>query len=122
MLTVFLVHQIYDKLYRKTKRAYNKFATAGSVGRNYASIFKMIMKLRQAALHPSLIKVSEDSDSDDSDLDDVDDKKNDQSVDPKSARKLEVLRQQFDSGEGGSTFPKEALAAFMRGEFIECGE
>jgi hypothetical protein len=76
----------------------------------------MLMKLRQAALHPALVKISEDSD--DSDSEDADDASDGLDV----TQDLETLRKQFDAGEGKSRFPKAALEAFLRGEHSECGE
>ncbi|KAG8979771.1 DNA helicase rad5, partial [Tulasnella sp. 427] len=48
--------KIYDSVYADAKHAYDAFNARGVVGKNMSNILAMLMKLRQAVLHPSLIK------------------------------------------------------------------
>ncbi|KAG8923262.1 DNA helicase rad5 [Tulasnella sp. 418] len=48
--------KIYDSIYQDVKTAYNAFSEGGSVGKNMSSILAMLMRLRRAVLHPSLIR------------------------------------------------------------------
>lgn len=48
--------KIYDSIYADAKHAYDTFNAGGVVGKNMSNILAMLMKLRQAVLHPSLIK------------------------------------------------------------------
>ncbi|KAG8924089.1 DNA helicase rad5 [Tulasnella sp. 417] len=48
--------KIYDSIYADAKHAYDAFNARGVVGKNMSNILAMLMKLRQAVLHPSLIR------------------------------------------------------------------
>ncbi|KIO28801.1 hypothetical protein M407DRAFT_229387 [Tulasnella calospora MUT 4182] len=48
--------KIYDSIYADAKHAYDAFNARGAVGKNMSNILAMLMKLRQAVLHPSLIR------------------------------------------------------------------
>ncbi|ORY95501.1 SNF2 family N-terminal domain-domain-containing protein [Syncephalastrum racemosum] len=46
---------IYDSLYTDSKVKFNHFCAAGKALSNYASIFQLLMRLRQVACHPYLV-------------------------------------------------------------------
>ncbi|KAG8950664.1 DNA helicase rad5 [Tulasnella sp. 424] len=48
--------KIYDSIYADAKHAYDAFNAGGAVGKNMSNILAMLMKLRRAVLHPSLIR------------------------------------------------------------------
>lgn len=45
----------YISLETKQKLAFNKFRKAGTIGKNYANVLVLLLRLRQAACHPHLI-------------------------------------------------------------------
>ncbi|TFY55395.1 hypothetical protein EVG20_g9332 [Dentipellis fragilis] len=51
--------KIYDSIYTDAKRDFEQLNAKGLVSRNYTHILAMLMKLRRAVLHPSLV-LSED--------------------------------------------------------------
>ncbi|KAI9262384.1 SNF2 family N-terminal domain-containing protein [Phascolomyces articulosus] len=46
---------IYDSLYTDSKTKFSHFCSAGQALANYASIFQLLMRLRQVACHPYLV-------------------------------------------------------------------
>ncbi|KAG8919048.1 DNA helicase rad5 [Tulasnella sp. 408] len=48
--------KIYDSIYADAKHAYDAFNARGVIGKNMSNILALLMKLRQAVLHPSLIR------------------------------------------------------------------
>jgi SNF2 family DNA or RNA helicase len=46
---------VYNVLFEQAKVEFNRFITEGSVMKNYSHILTMILRLRQACLHPSLV-------------------------------------------------------------------
>ncbi|KAG8904180.1 DNA helicase rad5 [Tulasnella sp. 403] len=48
--------KIYDSIYADAKHTYEAFYANGAVGRNMSNILAMLMRLRQAVLHPSLVQ------------------------------------------------------------------
>jgi len=46
----------YEALERREQTKFNKFLRAGTVMKNYSNVLAMLMRLRQAANHPHLIK------------------------------------------------------------------
>ncbi|CED83674.1 dna repair protein rad5 [Phaffia rhodozyma] len=106
--------KLYDELYLKTKSKFNEYSRAGAVGKNYGRIFSMLMKLRQAALHPLLVK-TDGTDDDPEDNDDED-------VDKSSQLNIKEMRAQFASG--GSDFKSQAFQTFIAslkaGQHAEC--
>ncbi|KAG9037341.1 DNA helicase rad5 [Tulasnella sp. JGI-2019a] len=61
--------KIYDSIFADAKHAYDALNARGAIGRNMSNILAMLMRLRRAVLHPSLIqrKGTLDDDDDDSD-------------------------------------------------------
>lgn len=45
----------YTALETKTQLSFNKFRKAGTIGKNYANVLVLLLRLRQAACHPHLI-------------------------------------------------------------------
>ncbi|KAF7791598.1 hypothetical protein EIP86_002615 [Pleurotus ostreatoroseus] len=50
-----LERKIYDSLYVDAKRKFQTMSAKGTVNRNYTSILALLMRLRRAVLHPSLV-------------------------------------------------------------------
>ena len=48
--------QFYDSLEAKTRIQFNRYVAEGSVGREYSHVLVLLLRLRQAACHPHLIK------------------------------------------------------------------
>lgn len=46
---------IYDSLFKRAKHDYESLNLQGLVGKRYTHILAMLMKLRRAVLHPSLV-------------------------------------------------------------------
>jgi DNA repair protein RAD5 len=68
--------KIYDNIYQDAKNAYDRFNARGAVGKNMSNILAMLMRLRRAVLHPSLIQPkrtsNDDSDDDIMEIDPLD--------------------------------------------------
>ncbi|KAF9270757.1 DNA repair protein RAD5 [Marasmius fiardii PR-910] len=47
--------KIYDSIYSSVKRNFDSLSAKGLLSKNYTNILAMIMKLRRAVLHPSLV-------------------------------------------------------------------
>ncbi|KAI9023554.1 SNF2 family N-terminal domain-containing protein [Phycomyces nitens] len=47
--------EIYDSLYKDSKTKFSYFCASGKALSNYASIFQLLMRLRQVSCHPSLV-------------------------------------------------------------------
>jgi DNA repair protein RAD5 len=60
-----LERRIYDSIYNSIKERFDNLAAQGLLGKNYTSVLAMLMKLRRAVLHPSLVLVKQDEDTDD---------------------------------------------------------
>ncbi|WWC66176.1 uncharacterized protein I206_100077 [Kwoniella pini CBS 10737] len=54
----------YDALEKKTEFTFNKFVKSGTAAANYTSVLTMLLRLRQACVHPSLVTKSLTTDSD----------------------------------------------------------
>ncbi|KAG1896321.1 SNF2 family N-terminal domain-containing protein [Suillus fuscotomentosus] len=52
--------KIYDSIYNAAKRNFDQLNAKGLVGKNYTHILAMIMRLRQAVLHPDLVTDTSD--------------------------------------------------------------
>lgn len=48
--------EFYDSLEQRTALKFNKYMKAGTVGKNYSNVLVLLLRLRQACCHPSLIK------------------------------------------------------------------
>lgn len=57
---------IYDKVFKFAKSKFLGYAKAGTVSKNYTAIFAVLMRLRQAVLHPMLVlkKIKNPNDTD----------------------------------------------------------
>lgn len=49
--------EVYESLYRSTARRFNTYMAEGTVLNNYANIFELLMRMRQASNHPDLLRV-----------------------------------------------------------------
>jgi len=54
-----LERKIYDSMYTDAKKNFDRLNAKGLVGKNYTHILAMLMRLRRAVLHPSLVLSSE---------------------------------------------------------------
>ncbi|KAG8862978.1 DNA helicase rad5 [Tulasnella sp. 330] len=59
--------KIYDSIFADAKHAYDALNARGAVGKNMSNILAMLMRLRRAVLHPSLIQRTRAPDDDDDD-------------------------------------------------------
>ena len=53
--------QCYDVLFTNAKLQFNRFVRAGTVMKNYSYILVLLLRLRQACLHPDLITTTEEA-------------------------------------------------------------
>ncbi|KAL0083977.1 P-loop containing nucleoside triphosphate hydrolase protein [Phycomyces blakesleeanus] len=53
--------EIYDSLYKDSKTKFSYYCASGKALSNYASIFQLLMRLRQVSCHPSLVLNSKKS-------------------------------------------------------------
>ncbi|KAI0316497.1 SNF2 family N-terminal domain-containing protein [Amylostereum chailletii] len=54
--------KIYDSIYEGVKRDFEQLNAKGLVSKNYTHILAMLMRLRRAVLHPSLVLAKDDED------------------------------------------------------------
>lgn len=54
-----LERKIYDQIYSTAKRKFDRLSAKGLVRKNYTHILAMLMRLRRAVLHPSLVITDE---------------------------------------------------------------
>jgi DNA repair protein RAD5 len=59
-----LERKVYDSIYISAKKRYDTLSAQGLVGKNYTHILAMLMRLRRAVLHPSLVLEKDADDSD----------------------------------------------------------
>ncbi|KAG8832472.1 DNA helicase rad5 [Serendipita sp. 399] len=64
-----LERQIYDQVYHNARSTFKTFDAKGTVGRNWHSLFALLMRLRRAVLHPALISAARRDISDSADRD-----------------------------------------------------
>ncbi|KAF5385213.1 hypothetical protein D9615_001117 [Tricholomella constricta] len=107
-----LEKKIYDQIYTTAKRNFEKLNAKGLVSRNYTHILAMLMRLRRAVLHPSLVLTADDER--------VLSPGGDGAVDVN-----EMIRQFADNesvGEGSSnnSFAEEVLSNLADAEAEEC--
>ncbi|CAA7268072.1 unnamed protein product [Cyclocybe aegerita] len=55
-----LERKIYDSIYHLAKRNFEQLDAKGLVGKNYTHILAMLMRLRRAVLHPTLVLIKDD--------------------------------------------------------------
>ncbi|EIM22768.1 hypothetical protein WALSEDRAFT_44505 [Wallemia mellicola CBS 633.66] len=65
--------QIYNAIYKKAKRKFDALSHKGMLLKNYSNIFAMLLRLRQAALHPFLVTSGGNNKENDSEGVDEDD-------------------------------------------------
>lgn len=53
-----LERRIYDSMYTDAKKNFEQLKAKGLVGKNYTHILAMLMRLRRAVLHPSLVQLN----------------------------------------------------------------
>ncbi|KAL7413539.1 SNF2 family N-terminal domain-containing protein [Mrakia frigida] len=103
--------KFYDSLYSLAKRQFNAYQRAGTTGKNYGRIFSMLMKLRQASLHPVLVKQASNDDDDELDMEGA-------TASGSGRVSIQEIQAQFAAGD--DAFKKEALESFLKGEVSEC--
>ncbi|KAK0233552.1 SNF2 family N-terminal domain-containing protein [Armillaria fumosa] len=52
--------KLYDSIYNSIKKNFDQLSAKGLIGKNYTHILAMLMRLRRAVLHPSLVLSSEE--------------------------------------------------------------
>ena len=52
--------RIYDSIFKQAKSDFDRLDAGGLVGKNYTHILAMLMRLRRAVLHPSLVLSSDE--------------------------------------------------------------
>jgi len=57
-------NDFYEALYTQTKTTFNNFVEEGTVLSNYAHVFDLLLRLRQASNHPYLVLHSRDNEKD----------------------------------------------------------
>ncbi|ORZ01965.1 SNF2 family N-terminal domain-domain-containing protein [Lobosporangium transversale] len=112
-------NDIYQALFKDGKTKFNHYCRAGTVLKHYASIFQLLMRMRQVCDHPMLVlnnrtKQTEGKDSSELALDMKD-----------GPIQLEELMKKFSSGEGDNseqTFGASVLQNLVSstGEVTEC--
>ncbi|KAL0951754.1 hypothetical protein HGRIS_008426 [Hohenbuehelia grisea] len=98
--------KLYDSIYVTAKKDFDQLDAKGLVGKNYTHILAMLMRLRRAVLHPSLVLGNQPEQSSSGDgVIDVDD-----------------LAKEFSStdGDNTNTFATNALANLQDDETSEC--
>jgi len=107
----------YDAIFFKSKTKFDSFCAKGNLLSNYASIFQLLMRLRQACDHPFLVLSKRDSE--------VESGKPEESKkqDDFSIEELENLVQTFVRAEGGpsQSYAKKLIQDLIEGEdSLEC--
>ncbi|KII93978.1 hypothetical protein PLICRDRAFT_36194 [Plicaturopsis crispa FD-325 SS-3] len=102
-----LERKIYDAIYRDAKLNFEQLSEKGLVSKNYTHILAMLMRLRRAVLHPSLVLTADET-----------------TPQSKSDGKIDVnaMINEFTNAEGGkptpTVFAENALTNL--GEEVEC--
>ncbi|KAK7465321.1 DNA helicase rad5 [Stygiomarasmius scandens] len=100
--------KIYDSIYNSAKKNFDALTAKGLLGKNYTHILAMIMKLRRAVLHPSLVLTDNDQ----------------RALSPVGDSFMDVndLIQKFagENGESGNAFAETVLANIGEDESGEC--
>ncbi|GLB43501.1 putative HIRAN domain containing protein [Lyophyllum shimeji] len=105
-----LERKIYDQIYISAKRDFETLNAKGLVSRNYTHILAMLMRLRRAVLHPSLVLTADDE----------------RTLSPDGEGSIDVndlIRRFTDAetaGGGKNTFAEEVLANLADAEAEEC--
>ncbi|KAL0575237.1 DNA helicase rad5 [Marasmius crinis-equi] len=104
--------KIYDSIYSSVKRSFDSLSAKGLLGKNYTNILAMIMKLRRAVLHPSLVLEEEGGRA----LSPT----KDSTVDVNELIKKFSEEQDGEEGETSTTFAETVLANLHEDETAEC--
>ncbi|KAG8759177.1 DNA helicase rad5 [Serendipita sp. 396] len=99
-----LERQIYNQVYHNARSTFKTMDAKGTVGKNWHSIFALLMRLRRAVLHPSLISAGRRNLSNAADRDGE--------VDVEDLVTL-YMNQGGSSGTGESSFARSNLAALQ---------
>ncbi|KAG8701659.1 DNA helicase rad5, partial [Ceratobasidium sp. 394] len=82
----------YEEVYTTAKKEFGDMGEVGTVSMNFAHMFAQIMRLRQAVLHPDLIKASKPSNDDEDVVPDSEDEAESVVSNPKPTTSLQTLR------------------------------
>ncbi|KAK0198774.1 SNF2 family N-terminal domain-containing protein [Armillaria mellea] len=92
--------KLYDSIYNSIKRNFDQLSAKGLIGKNYTHILAMLMRLRRAVLHPSLVLSPEE----------------DRALSPSGDGFIEIkdilgaFREDEGSSSGSNIFAQNALA------------
>lgn len=90
---------IYDAIYNDSQIKFSYYRAAGKIGKNYASIFQLLTRLRQICCHPHLALQGKDAQK--------------QEIDSGSGRVMSledlIAKSQSSSAEGGSSYELSVL-------------
>ncbi|KAF8899229.1 DNA repair protein RAD5 [Infundibulicybe gibba] len=102
-----LERKIYDSIYLSAKRSFEQLNAKGLVSKNYTHILAMIMRLRRAVLHPSLVLTSDNNQSE---------------IKSDTVDLNELIKRFTGSDEGGSknAFAEDVVLKLASEEVSEC--
>lgn len=106
-----LERQIYDQIYHNAKSTFKTMDARGTVGKNWSSIFALLMRLRRAVLHPSLVVSKNDEGNAD--------RSGEVDVDDLISRYMSGGNNEA-SNEAGPTFAQLNIAALQENNEQEC--
>ncbi|RDB29142.1 DNA repair protein RAD5 [Hypsizygus marmoreus] len=107
-----LERKIYDQIYISAKRDFERLNAKGLVSRNYTHILAMLMRLRRAVLHPSLVLTADDERALSSD--------GDGAVDVNDMIRRFAEAESASEGSSKNTFAEDVLANLADAEAEEC--
>ncbi|KAI5835930.1 hypothetical protein K523DRAFT_367986 [Schizophyllum commune Tattone D] len=102
--------KIYDSIFSTVKKDFDRLNAKGLVSQNYTHILAMLMKLRRAVLHPSLVAAAVAADAKDPD-------------DNGEMSAGDMIKQFADGGgedDGSKAFAENVLAHLSEENFDEC--
>ncbi|KAI0073947.1 hypothetical protein K474DRAFT_1648766 [Panus rudis PR-1116 ss-1] len=103
-----LERKIYDSLYSNAKADFENLNARGLVSKNYTHILAMLMRLRRAVLHPSLV-ISDEAKN-----------KGKSSSDPINVDEMIKQFSEAEEGKGGNAYAEEVLNNLGQEENPEC--
>ncbi|KZT30927.1 hypothetical protein NEOLEDRAFT_1153350 [Neolentinus lepideus HHB14362 ss-1] len=95
--------KIYDSIYTSAKRNFEDLNARGLLGKNYTHILAMLMRLRRAVLHPSLIQSAD----------------KDESIEVDDQVHITSMIKEF-VGEGSGVFAEAVLGNLDKSDQVEC--
>ena len=96
--------RIYDSIFKQAKSDFDRLDAGGLVGKNYTHILAMLMRLRRAVLHPSLVLSSDEDAGKATSTQGKGKKKDDGRVD------VDEMIRAFTRGENTNTYAEGVLS------------